>query len=266
MTLIAAWRCAQGIVLHADSQETVSQWDGTAWTDYRKTVQKIQPQSMGTYQVVIAGSGNAGLILSFIEKLRRRLSGDPSERLTEFVTAFETELGLFYGSDVALCTDKDKDFEFIVSAFSPRTLEYEAWITQNVRLCPLSDFKLSGVEEALYKEVANHFYEPGMTIARAVLAGIYLLLLAEGTSNYVRSPFSIVIVRETGMHMEPDDYVREMAGRLKDYEQRVDQLFLACADTSVSVGDLEALLKEFSETALELHRSHIDSAFLEGTN
>ena len=64
MTLISAWRCNEGYVLCADSQETVA--------DYRATVQKITPLAMGNYQVIVAGSGAADLIESFGIVLQRR--------------------------------------------------------------------------------------------------------------------------------------------------------------------------------------------------
>jgi hypothetical protein len=66
VTLISAWRCHEGIVLHADSQET----NGS----HRVTVQKLNPEPMGALMVVVTGSGDGNLIQSFIIRLRRRLA------------------------------------------------------------------------------------------------------------------------------------------------------------------------------------------------
>jgi DNA-directed RNA polymerase subunit RPC12/RpoP len=255
VTLIAAWRCPNGIVIHADSQETVTMEDGV---EYRNTVQKIEPLNVGNYRVVISGAGNAALTVSFIEKIKRRLGSDPSEGLKAFVSLFEDELSAFYSNDVALCPDSDKTIQFVVAAVSTRTSECEAWVTKNTTLCPIADNELSGWGETLYKEVANKFYRRDMTIHQAVLAGIYLLTLAEGTSNYVRSPFKVAVIRENGVWMEPDENVHEIADRLRDYEQRLNDIFLACADTSIHVHKLEQMLVEFANAVLGLHRTHID--------
>ena len=64
MTLIAAIRCADGVVLCADSQETV---DIPERGQYRVQVNKIQPQDAGNYQVVIGGSGDGPLVDGFTD-------------------------------------------------------------------------------------------------------------------------------------------------------------------------------------------------------
>jgi hypothetical protein len=92
VTLIAAWRChPEGIALHADSQEIVPIWNGADWVEYRKTVQKITPQKMGAFQVIVAGSGNASLIESFTIRLRRKLDISPDKNS---LTSFEDLLRL----------------------------------------------------------------------------------------------------------------------------------------------------------------------------
>ena len=256
MTLIAAWRLSDSIVIHADSQETVTMEDGA---EYRKTVQKIEPLNVGNYKVAIAAAGNAPLAMAFVEKVKRRLARDSSGGLSDFVELFEDELSAFYSKDMASSQDEDKTIQFVVGVVATTTAEYGAWVTQSSTLCPLADNELIGWGETLYKEVANKLYRRDMTIHQAILAGVYLMTLAEGTSNYVRSPFKIAVIRDNGIWMEPDDSVREMADRLRDYEERVNEIFLACADTSIHVYKLEEMLSDFAKAALALHRTHIDA-------
>ncbi len=250
MTLIAAWRLSDSIVIHADSQETVTGDDGI---EYRKTVLKIDPEQMGNYKTIIAGSGDTPFILSFIEKLRRRLNGEPAESLNEFVGIFEGELQAHIDANPS--ADRS---QFIVGLCCPRSNEYNAWISQNSTLCPFDDHQLTGHGETLYKETMDRFWTPGMTIQQAILAGIYLLTLAEATSNYVRSPFNIAIIRRNGIWTEPQKYIQLMRDRLSEYEQWVSKVFLACADTSINMQQLKGLLEGFSNSALALHEQHID--------
>ena len=259
MTLIAAWRCANGIVIHADSQETVPVPVGTEWVDYRKAVQKIRPKRMGPFNVVAGGSGNGRLIESFIIRLERTLSAaSDAANLADFVTLFESELARFYELDIALA--EDKSMTFVVGAYCTLTGEYDAWVTEHLTLRRISDDgpELVGWDEALYDTVADRLYTRGMSIHQAVLSGIYLLTIAESTSNYVKGPFSVAVIRDNGIWMEPDDYIKLVQNRLEEYEQWINRVFLACADTSIFVSDLESFLSEFSRAAVDLHRQHID--------
>jgi len=239
--------------MHADSQETVGY--------YRKTVQKITPESMGKFHVIAAGSGPGDLIDSFIIRLRRAFEADTSTEISHFVEVTERTLADFYAFDVSLSSlpDDDKFFKFIFAASCPSTGTYGAWFSANVTLCPMQSFELAGWDEPLYVNVGRRFYTKGISIAQAVLAGVYLMTIAEGTSQYVRGPISVAIIRDNGIWMEDADYITEMEARLRDYEQKINQVFLACADTSIHVHNLEAMLTDFATAALALHRGHIDS-------
>jgi hypothetical protein len=250
LTLISAWRCPTGIVLHADSQETVG--------SYRATVQKLQPEFMDPFMVVVTGSGDGDLVQSFIVRLRRRLQGCADD-LQSFVVEAENELAEFYRSDVALSplSPDEKHLKFIIAAFSPTTRKYDAWVSRNVILERIEKYELAGWEEPLYKNIAQRLYRPEMTIAQAVLAGVYLLSVGEDSSNYIRNPFYVAVVRDNGIHMERAAYIQEMGARLKNYEQLMNHLFLVCADTERLPSELRHILEAFSSDILSLHMKHI---------
>jgi len=67
VTLIAAFRCYEGVVLCADQQETVG--------GVRVAVNKLKPESAGAYQLAIAGSGNGDLIDGFAYRLKLDIEG-----------------------------------------------------------------------------------------------------------------------------------------------------------------------------------------------
>ena len=70
MTLIAAFRTSEGgDYLHRLSRDLGNPTIYGAH-DYRCTVNKLQPQTQGTYQWVCGGSGDGDLIDGFIERLK----------------------------------------------------------------------------------------------------------------------------------------------------------------------------------------------------
>src|ERR1043166_1209008 len=66
VTLIAAFKCDKGVVLCADTEETV---DLPGRGSYRVRVTKIKPQVAGQYDVVIGGAGDAHLVDGFTRRL-----------------------------------------------------------------------------------------------------------------------------------------------------------------------------------------------------
>jgi len=110
MTLVAAWRCQDGILVSADAQETCG--------DYRVSVQKIVPETMGNFQVIVAGSGTASLIESFGVVLAKALNASAITSIPQFTSLTEEKLREFFDVDVRLCIVPDKSMDLFTSALA----------------------------------------------------------------------------------------------------------------------------------------------------
>ena len=190
VTLIAAWRCAGGIVIHADAQETVGH--------YRRAVQKLTPESMGNFLVTVAGSGDSPLVESLIIRLRRRVQASIATDLDGFVQEVEDEVASFYNVDVACYPGENKEVKFVLGAVSDRG-EYDLWVSEHIRLRKASKYELVGWDEPLYHNLASRLYRPDLPMSQAILAGLYLMNVAEQTSNYVKGPITAIILGPTGI-------------------------------------------------------------------
>jgi predicted RNA-binding Zn-ribbon protein involved in translation (DUF1610 family) len=259
MTLLACVPCAKlgAFVVCADSQETVEEADEAGnIASYRRTVQKIKPLNFGDLQVVIAGSGNSSLIEGFIEVLKRALIRQPCKSLVEFVNLTEQTLEEFYRKDVSV--SNSQELSMLVGATLKSTQEFGAWIQQNVTLIPIGEPVLEGWRETLYVKILDRVCSGDLTAEQAALAGIYVMSIAEATSNYVRGPIFVVVICAEGIYEVPQQYVRDVTDRLIEYEKRLNAIFLACADTHVPVHQLEEAIEAFKTTTLLLHRRDID--------
>lgn len=242
----------------ADSQETVEESDGNGDRigSYRRTVQKIKPLDFSDLQVVIAGSGNPKLIEAFIELLKRSLTPQPCKSMAEFVNLVELKLTDFYRENLALA--EDKTLAMFIGCSLRSTHEVGAWIQTDTILIPIAEPVLGGWRETLYVKILEIVCTGDLTKEQAALAGVYVLKVAEDTSNYVRSPMSVVVIDSEGVHEVRQEYVRDVSERLKEYEKRLNRLFLACADTRVATHELEDAIEEFKATAVALHQRDID--------
>ena len=98
-----------------------------------------------------------------------------------------------------------------------------------------------------------------MPITRALLLGMYLLELAESTSNYVRGPVTVVVARDNGLWLEKADRVAALTERIKLFTAAVDRLVLACPDITMSEEEFTQRLTEFRETILHLRKDYLES-------
>lgn len=249
VTLIAAFRTEQGVAICADSQETAG--------DYRQTVQKIAPLSVAGYQLVIAGSGDADLIEGFIIRVERRFSLETLPPTADHALfLLEDELALFYKHDIP----SDQSMKLFIAVSRPATKEYKVWVSYNHILKELGDAEVIGWEHPLYKVTVKRMYRPSMSLQQAVIAAVNVLVIGEESSNYIKGPFSLAIVRENGIWIEDEDYINTLRDRLKTFERYTNQILLACSDTSIYSHHLEAAIIKFAVTAKELHKEQIDAA------
>jgi len=249
MTLVAAVRSDAGIAIAADAQETVG--------DCRRAVQKIQARTLGGVQFLIAGSGHADLIDSFILRMERVMLGADVSTLQEFVSLVETELYDFYLTDVAWCPDQDKSMRLVIGAAVEKTEECDVWVSKGIRIHSIGAYGLVGWDDTMYHGVIQRLVFPAISLAQATLAALYVIGTAKETSNYVGGDVSMALVLPKAIWPEPPEYVKEMETRLKDYEREVSPILLACADTGLSADELSERLGTFATAVSDLHLKHI---------
>jgi len=252
MTLIAAFRTKEGVAICADSQETVTNNLGD---EYRQTVQKIAPVEAGQYQIAIAGSGDGEFIDAFVELAERRLSEDKSApSINRVRSLIENELDKFYKKHT------DASMTLFVAAQCPTEKACEVWVSRKQYLRVLKDVELIGWDEPLYLITAKRLYRSGMSLMQAVLASVHVLVIGEESSNYIKGPFSLTVVRENGLWAEDSAYVDVLRTRLKEFEVFTNQILLACADTSIYSSALHSAIQGFAHTAQRMHEEQIEEA------
>lgn len=257
MTLIIGIQCSDGAVICADSQETVGH--------YRASVQKIKPEEMGEYVVIVGGSGNGDLVDGFIQCLRERLDKCDSKDLDVFKASFENELARYWKEDVATVPKTQRRMSFVVGAYGNG--RHKLWSTKGKKLIPVERFCMVGWDEHLYRLIVERLLSPGMTVAQGVLAGVYTLGIAEATSNYIRGPMQAGGVNNHGGWLDGNGYVADTNTRLHAFEQRLNSVLLASADIGMNLARYAEVLSEFTTEAKRLHKELLLSAvrrFLDG--
>lgn len=259
MSYLAAFRSADGVVMSADTQETVG--DEKVYVE-KITIDRREP---GQYGLVIGGAGRGELVDGFVQQLTRKSKKSKPKNLSALEKLIEAVLTEFYAKDVHLLPGKGKGIKFLISATcSVGGADVGLWRTSGARVFEVPKYAAIGYNAQLCQHVARRSYKSDLPLGQLVLLATYVVAISKSVAVSVGGEDTqVVVIRDNGIYPEPVEYIRDLEGRLKSYEKQITDIFLACADTSIHVHVLQTLLAEFSETTLLLHRQHIDRT-LEG--
>lgn len=248
VTLIAAFRCQEGVVLCADSQETVG--------GVRVTVNKIKPQDLGSYQLAIAGTGNGDLIDGFAYSLELDIAtwkDDLDERavyghLNALVQDYHENQIALYPSDSA----DDKLNHFLVCIKPKNRPEVFLWELRGTAITRVGDHTLMGIGESIYRHELARLYRPLLSANQAVLLGVHLFSLAKATSNYVGGPIDIIFVGPNGAYAHQPNHVAEMETQVALFNSKIAALILACPDIAMAESAINEMLLDFQKSVKKL--------------
>lgn len=241
MTLIAAFRCQEGAVLCADTQETVG--------DVRVAVNKLKPQDLGEYELAVAGSGNGDLIESFTYSLEIAIRSWPVGLDEAAARNLIRDLLLdFHRNEVALYpadSADDKLNHFLVCVKPKNATDIFLWQLRGSAFVPVGDHTLIGIGASIYQHELARLYRPMLSANQAVLLGVHLFSLAKATSNYVGGSTDIIFIGSDGMHPHDPRHVVEMETKVALFNGKIAGLILACPDIALSEFTLEEMLVDF---------------------
>lgn len=262
VTLIAGFRCEEQVITAcADSQETVIMPNGN---EYRVTRQKIKPMKCGNFELAIAGtSNNAALLDACVRRIHKNTTRFPERGLAQLEEFLSNELLDFGKNDAKLYSKKERAISLLAVARSIHESRVECWYTAAAQLIPIERTKLVGWNEELYEHVLDRLYSengPLLPPQQTVLLGMYLMELAEKTSNYVRGPISVIVARPSGIWIIDKAKVARFKEQMAVFSSQMDSLLLPFSDYTISRPQYEARLDEFKATLLQIREDYIAEA------
>lgn len=255
MTLIPAFRCVDGAIIAADSQETIGA--------LRLTRQKITPFKIGNFDLAVGGAGEHGDLLdSFVQRIRDEIETSPPSTMASLKRFIQEQLKDYIADEIRHFPKTQRSMRFVIGVHSDDPPDFEIWETKGSRLIRIDTFALVGVgQEYYFDRPVQRLYKPSLTISRAIPLAMYILELAEDTSNYVRGPFSVaVLTKHYPIVMEHSVIISDFAEMTRLYTAQLESMLLQCADIAMSSSDFEKKFKEFQETILQLRLEYFQTA------
>lgn len=254
VTLIAGFKCSDGYMICSDSQETVG--------DLRAPAVKLSAWTEGKFNIAIAGSGNNGdLIDALEERLRDELANNLAvSSLRELKDLIQVEFREFQRVDAVRYPKNERQMRFVIGACVVGGTGCVLWQTKGTMLRAVTSYCLVGFEDERYKFAAEGYLNPNPipTTAQAIFLGLYLMWLGEQTSNYVKAPVHVALIRAGQIVFEKQDKTNALFERVKVFAAQFDKLFLSCPDTGLQHGKFAERLNDFIQTIVQLRRDYVE--------
>jgi len=260
VTLLATFPCLdisgdRAFVICADAQETLG--------NFRFFLEKLEARKTGNYEVIIGGAGDSDLVDAFELRLTKTLSSSTASTLAEFEEIAQDELLDYIQNEVAaFLRKKNTRIRFVIGARAIVTKECGCWTTKASRLKDVRKFELMGIDESIYKHLANRLYSKDMPIGQALRACLYLLTIAKATSNDVDGPASLGVLHRHALDMHDEEFIREAEEHLEELTHASDRLFVALPDIGLSAVEFEATLQDFLREAWAIRKKYVTIAGL----
>jgi hypothetical protein len=266
VTLIAAFRCYEGIVFCADSQETLGNPTPQGWENYRCTVDKIEPQFDGQYHWVAGGAGDADLVDGFTDRLKDEISQWREKYEVATLKQKLREIVLDYNqNEAARMWDGGDALDFLIALRHADAGSDPVLFKTGRSVRTIRDFALIGWDQGIYKHFMRRLYKDREgqkrtrhfnSANRALLVGAYLMMLGRQTSNNIGPPTVVVKVFNNFVREESPETLTNIEGKLEAFSRILEDVTLHCSDADLANHLFPAYLDNIERQLMNLREQY----------
>jgi 20S proteasome alpha/beta subunit len=250
MSYIAAYHCKTGIVMCADTQETVG--------DNKRYIEKILTIDDRAYPLAVGGAGYGPLLDATMQEIIDRTRESKPKTKTELRSLLNSCLKEVYEKDVpALAVPaKHRSPELLVAAKPPED-DFCILSIKARRVLGEPRTAIIGYATAYNTDLLNRLHRESLSMQQAVMLGVYLVSQSKRLDQGVGGETSIAVVVENGAWIDDPKYVKDSEGYVSDFLKLTDELFFNCIDVTIPPKQFPERLTEFTTRANVLRESHL---------
>jgi 20S proteasome alpha/beta subunit len=230
MTYIAAFGCKDGIVMCADTQETVG-----SNKDYSEKISIVDDLS---YPLAIGGAGYGPLIDCMTDEIIERAKAEqPASKkaLKALITAALREV---YANDLPALTTRriDKAPQLLIAA---KTSEDGFCIYQTAGRRVVGEISrgIIGFSTAYNMNLLRRLHQPSLPMQQAVMLAVYLVSQSKQLDDGVGFDTRVAVITNNGAWIDDPEYIAEAEKRVEEFLKLTDEMFLTCIDVSIAPSD-----------------------------
>ena len=180
MTLIAAFRCNDGILIAADREEAT----GTA----KRPVFKIATVAVGHLNVVVATAGNAATSDLAVSDIARVMDDKEPTTAQECEQIIRDSIAKVYRENIWKNPDRDRnemDFSLVVAVSDTEKGEQFLYRTEGIVPQPISNYVCVGCGEDFANYFVDRLYSPNMSQGELTLLTAFIFREAKASVRHV---------------------------------------------------------------------------------
>lgn len=247
-TYVLGFHCNDGIVLSADTLETVD--------DQKQYCEKLAVSLDRSYPLAIGGAGVDEIIEAFNQELTERISKSRPATIEKLTATIRKAINKVFSSDmpVAVLDSQARTLEMIVAAKPPKDT-FALFRIKGKRVYLESQSVIIGYNTPHNKMLMTRLYKDKMPMSQAVVMAAYLVAQSKGIDVPVGGETRVAVITAHGASLEDNEYVSKLEARTKEFIQKTDSLFLSCADVASQDSIFQEMLAGFNR-AVEVLRSY----------
>jgi hypothetical protein len=255
MTIAAGFPCSDGLVLCADTQETI-------YSYAKVNTEKMRQLETPSYNVVFTGAGDSGLLEMSAQLMKQALLRENPKGDREIERVLRDSWLEIFNRHLApysqFPADEHPNPDLLIGVQYPTAAEfYRAYGTA---FWQVHEPQCVGSGVVLGKSLIAQLFTNSMTIGQGWLVALYVLHQAKTWVDGCGGNTDILLLscRNKGITRIPTTEVKELEERFDSFNNSIRPLFVAAADRNVTHDKYEELVKKFRLDMLTLRGSFME--------
>jgi 20S proteasome alpha/beta subunit len=239
MTYIAAFKCLGGVVMCADTQETIG--------DYKQYTQKLLVVPNAAYPVGGAGAGD-------VDEIIHKAADEKPSTQKDLLSMLRSAVNFVFENEIsALVLSRQQRVPQFLVAATPSAEDYCIFRIVGKRVYRDNCKKvIIGFGSAYNNSLLNRFHRTDLPMQQAVMLAIYLVSQSKKLDDGVGFDTRVAVVTSNAAALEEAPYVANSEQRVSDFLRLTDALFLASIDNTIPPSKFPDILTQFGTAVAEL--------------
>jgi predicted proteasome-type protease len=258
MTYIAAFRCREGFVCCADTEEN----DG----DFKHYVEKLSAFGNGDdlYPFIIGGAGTGIVVDALSQEISESLLKEKPIDQKSLMACIKRAVKVVYAEDVPhMALGKAASYVELLVALNinPSDSDFQLIWVRGSRVYSVPEGRLIvGYSTTANKSLLDRMHKPDISMGEAVVLAALLVNQSKYLDAHVGGAIQIGTVSQFQALIEDPKYVEILENRAKEFQPISDLMFLSCTGVGCSKRVFEEKLNQITELARIQRRVFIDQA------
>jgi 20S proteasome alpha/beta subunit len=248
MTYISAFHCERGIILCADSQETVG--------DQKRDAEKLYVAE--TYPLAVGGAGLDEAIDAFAQELISKVESERPTTIPDLRTIVQAALKENHEKDAASSEwpAEYRKAQYLIAA-RPNHDKRVLLRVKGKRIYQVKQHAIIGYATAANLSLLKRMHRADLPMQQAVMLAIYLVSQSKAIDEGVSGEPRVAIVDDDIAWLDYPDYLAASEAHIAKFIKLIDNLFLLCVDGSIPPSKFPEVLSAFGKDVTCLRDKYI---------